>query len=164
MWAARGMVYARKEAAETVEGVGGVRSDEGKLVLEVAARVAIAERELLIRALAHLLPEWIESTYGLAPVDKDAPAARGRIAPGLGGGLRLDRVARRRPGIPSADDDADPRLPAVEGPKGDLHARGLPRPVAVEDQLAIVGQPRDLGLELLGSIRIDRRICSVASR
>jgi hypothetical protein len=73
MWAARGMVYARKEAAETVEGVGGVRSDEGKLVLEVAARVAIAERELLIRALAHLLPEWIESTYGLSPVDTETP-------------------------------------------------------------------------------------------
>jgi hypothetical protein len=75
MWAARGMVYARKEAASTVEGVGGVRSDEGKLVLEVAARVAIAERELLIRALAHLLPEWIETTYGLTPVAASTPPA-----------------------------------------------------------------------------------------
>jgi hypothetical protein len=74
MWASRGMVYARKEAAQTVEGVGGVRSHEGKLVLEVAARVSIAERELLIRALAHLLPEWIETTYGITPVGA-APAA-----------------------------------------------------------------------------------------
>ena len=75
-WAARGMVYARKEAAETVEGVGGVRSDEGKLVLEVAARVAIAERELLIRALAHLLPEWIESTTGSPRSARTTPTAR----------------------------------------------------------------------------------------
>lgn len=73
MWAARGMVYARKEAHDTVDGVGGVRSDEGRLVLEVAARVAIAERELLIRALAHLLPEWIENTYGLTPVGETPP-------------------------------------------------------------------------------------------
>ncbi len=73
-WASRGMVYARKEAAETVEGVSGVRSDEGKLVLEVAARVAIAERELLIRGLAELLPQWLESTYGLAPGGNRAPA------------------------------------------------------------------------------------------
>lgn len=64
-WAARGMVYARKEAAETVSGVTGVRSDEAKLVLEVAARVAIAERELLARAIATVLPEWLEATYGL---------------------------------------------------------------------------------------------------
>jgi len=75
-WASRGMVYARKEAAETVEGVGGVRSNEGKLVLEVAARVAIAERELLIRALAHLLPEWLETTYGLKPVVSPPPATK----------------------------------------------------------------------------------------
>jgi hypothetical protein len=68
VWAARGMVYARKEAADTVDGVGGIRTDEGKLVLEVATRVAIAERELLIRGIAHLLPEWLESTYGLTPV------------------------------------------------------------------------------------------------
>jgi len=66
-WAARGMAYTRKEAHDVVDGVGGIRSDEGRLVLEVAARVAIAERELLIRALAHLLPEWLESTYGLTP-------------------------------------------------------------------------------------------------
>ena len=78
VWAARGMVYARKEAADTVEGVGGVRSDEGKLVMEVAARVAIAERELLIRALGHLLPEWLESTYGLTPVTQAAPPADGQ--------------------------------------------------------------------------------------
>src|SRR5262245_6286759 len=41
--AARGMVYAKSEAADTVKGVPGVRTDESRLVLEVAARVAIAE-------------------------------------------------------------------------------------------------------------------------
>ena len=67
-WAARGMAYTAKEAHDVVGGVNGIRSDESKLVLEVAARVAIAERELLIRALAHILPEWLESNYGLSPV------------------------------------------------------------------------------------------------
>ena len=70
-WAARGMAYTAKEAHDVVDGVNGVRSDEAKLVLEVAARVSIAERELLIRALAHLLPEWLESNYGLTPVAPD---------------------------------------------------------------------------------------------
>ena len=35
--------------------------------MSVAARVAISERELLIRALAALLPEWLEQRYGLTP-------------------------------------------------------------------------------------------------
>jgi hypothetical protein len=65
--AARAMVYAKREAADTVSGVTGVRSDEGKLVLEVAARVAISERELLSRAIAQILPVWLEETYGLIP-------------------------------------------------------------------------------------------------
>ncbi len=73
-WAARGMTYARKEAAETVSGVGGVRSDEAKLVMEVAARVAIAERELMARAIAHQLPAWLEENYGLVPRGRDASA------------------------------------------------------------------------------------------
>jgi len=72
-WAARGMAYTRKEAHDVVDGVGGIRGEEDKLVLEVAARVAIAERELLIRALAHLLPEWLESNYGLTPVEGATP-------------------------------------------------------------------------------------------
>jgi hypothetical protein len=71
--AARGMVYAKKEAADTVSGVGNVRSDEGKLVLEVAARVAIAERELMARTIAHVLPRWLEENYGLTP--KGEPGA-----------------------------------------------------------------------------------------
>jgi hypothetical protein len=66
-WASRGMIYARKEAADTVAGVGGIRSDEGKLVLEVATRAAIAERELLARAIAHILPQWLEENYDLVP-------------------------------------------------------------------------------------------------
>ena len=65
--ASRGMVYAKKEAADTVSGVSGVRSDESKLVMEVAARVAIAQRELAFRAIAANLPQWLESTYGLTP-------------------------------------------------------------------------------------------------
>jgi hypothetical protein len=65
--AARGMVYAKKEAADTVSGVGNIRTDEGKLVLEVAARVAISERELMARAIAHVLPGWLEEHYGLTP-------------------------------------------------------------------------------------------------
>lgn len=68
--AARGMVYSRREAADTVGGVGGVRSDEGRLVMEVAARVAIAERELLCRAIAAVLPGWLAETYGLVPRDQ----------------------------------------------------------------------------------------------
>ena len=65
--AARGMIYAKKEAAETVSGVNGVRSDENKLVLEVAARVSISERDLMCRAIAAVLPEWLEETYGITP-------------------------------------------------------------------------------------------------
>ena len=63
--AARAMVYNRYEAEKTVQGVGGIRSDDARLALEVAARVAISERELLCRAIAHVLPAWLEETYGL---------------------------------------------------------------------------------------------------
>jgi hypothetical protein len=65
--AARAMVYNRPEAAKTVQGVRGLRSDDAVLALEVAARVAISERELLCRAIAHVLPGWLEETYGLRP-------------------------------------------------------------------------------------------------
>ncbi len=70
--ASRGMVYATKEARDVVSGVNGVRSDEGKLVMEVAARTAIAERELLCRALAQVLPEWLADTYDLVPKKSSA--------------------------------------------------------------------------------------------
>ena len=65
--ASRGMVYARKEAADTVAGVSGIRDHDAKVALEVAARVAISERELMCRAIAAVLPEWLETTYGLTP-------------------------------------------------------------------------------------------------
>lgn len=65
--AARGMIYAKKEANDTVSGVQGIRDDNAMLALQLAARVSIAERELLIRAMAAVLPEWIESRYGLTP-------------------------------------------------------------------------------------------------
>ncbi|HYN18271.1 MAG TPA: hypothetical protein VEY96_09315 [Actinomycetes bacterium] len=65
--AARAMVYNRTEADNTVSGVGGIRSDDARLALEVAARVAISERELVCRAIAHVLPQWLEETYGLQP-------------------------------------------------------------------------------------------------
>ena len=65
--ASRGMVYARKEAAETVAGVSGIRDHDAKVALEVAARVAISERELLCRAIAAVLPQWLAETYGLLP-------------------------------------------------------------------------------------------------
>ena len=65
--AARAMVYNRSEADKTVEGVSGIRSDDARLALEVAARVAISERELLCRGIAAVLPEWLETTYGLRP-------------------------------------------------------------------------------------------------
>jgi hypothetical protein len=65
--AARAMVYNRSEADKTVQGVSGIRNDDARLALEVAARVAISERELLCRAIAHVLPEWLESNYGLRP-------------------------------------------------------------------------------------------------
>ena len=44
-----------------------LRDDDARLALEVAARVAISERELLCRGIAAVLPEWLESTYGLRP-------------------------------------------------------------------------------------------------
>jgi hypothetical protein len=65
--AARAMVYNRTEADKTVSGVGGIRNDDARLALEVAARVAISERELVCRAIAHVLPQWLEETYGLSP-------------------------------------------------------------------------------------------------
>ena len=61
------MVYNKTEGDQMVSGVQGVRSDEGQLVMQVAARVAISERELLCRGIAAVLPEWLESTYGLRP-------------------------------------------------------------------------------------------------
>ena len=67
--AARAMVYNRSEADKTVEGVTGIRSDDARLALELAAAVAISERELLCRALAQVLPRWLEETYGLRPKD-----------------------------------------------------------------------------------------------
>jgi len=65
--AARAMVYNKAEGDQMVSGVQGVRSDEGQLVMQVAARVAISERELLIRGIAAILPEWLEQRYGLTP-------------------------------------------------------------------------------------------------
>lgn len=65
--AARGMVYARKEAADTVAGVSGIREPNAQLALEVAARVAIAQRVLMARALGAVLPKWLEENYGLTP-------------------------------------------------------------------------------------------------
>ena len=65
--AARAMVYNRTEADKTISGVGGIRNDDARLALEVAARVAISERELVCRAIAHVLPQWLEETYGLSP-------------------------------------------------------------------------------------------------
>ena len=65
--AARGMIYAKKEAEDTVSGVQGIRDDQARLALEIAVRAAISERELLIRGLASVLPEWLERTYGLTP-------------------------------------------------------------------------------------------------
>lgn len=68
--AARGMIYAKKEADETVSGVQGLRDDQAKLALDLATRVSISERELLIRAIAAILPGWIEERYGIAPKDQ----------------------------------------------------------------------------------------------
>jgi hypothetical protein len=70
--AARAVVYARQEGDKTIQGVRGVRSEESRLVLEVATRVAIAERELVCRALAQVLPQWLDETYGLQPKNGDA--------------------------------------------------------------------------------------------
>ena len=65
--AARAMVYNRAEADKTVQGVTGLRDAEARLALEVAARVAISERELLCRAIAAVLPAWLEANYDLVP-------------------------------------------------------------------------------------------------
>lgn len=68
--AARGMIYAKQEAEKTVSGVRGIRTDEVELALQYSVRASIAERELLIRALAAVLPGWLESEYGLTPKGK----------------------------------------------------------------------------------------------
>ncbi len=65
--AARGMIYAKREAEDTVSGVQGVRDPDIKLALEIAVRAAIAERELTMRTIAAVLPAWLERTYGLTP-------------------------------------------------------------------------------------------------
>lgn len=65
--AARGMVYSRPEADKTVQGVNGIRNADARLALEVAARVSISERELLCRAIAAVLPAWLEANYDLVP-------------------------------------------------------------------------------------------------
>ena len=62
-----GTAPAYATRVKDVAGVQGVRSDEGQLVMQVAARVAISERELLIRGIAAILPEWLEQRYGLTP-------------------------------------------------------------------------------------------------
>lgn len=72
--AARGMVYARKEADDTVSGVAGLRDEQAKMALAIAARVSISERELMCRAIAAVLPAWLEETYGLVPKGAE-PAA-----------------------------------------------------------------------------------------
>lgn len=65
--AARGIVYATKEAADTISGVRGIRDGDARVALEIATRVAISEREYLCRAIAAILPKWLEDTYGLKP-------------------------------------------------------------------------------------------------
>lgn len=65
--AARGMIYAMKEADDTVSGVQGLRDEQAKKALQLATRVAISERELVMRTLAAVLPDWIEKRYGLTP-------------------------------------------------------------------------------------------------
>lgn len=67
--AARGQVYARQEAEETISGVQGLYEDESKLVLQIATRISIAQRELVCRAIAAVLPEFLAETYGLVPKD-----------------------------------------------------------------------------------------------
>ncbi|MSO43907.1 MAG: hypothetical protein EXQ74_01140 [Thermoleophilia bacterium] len=65
--AARALAYNKREGDLVVKGVSNVRSEEGQLVMQVGARVAISERELLCRAIAAVLPEWLEQNYGLTP-------------------------------------------------------------------------------------------------
>jgi hypothetical protein len=65
--AARGIVYARKEAADTLAGVQGIRDSDALVALEIATRISIAEREYLCRAIAAVLPQWLADTYGLVP-------------------------------------------------------------------------------------------------
>jgi hypothetical protein len=70
--AARGVVYATKEAADTISGVRGIRDGDARVALEIATRVSIAEREYLCRAIAAVLPQWLADTYGLEPKDGGA--------------------------------------------------------------------------------------------
>lgn len=68
--AARGMVYAKKEATDTLAGVQGIRDGDAMVALEIAARLSIAEREFLCRAIAAVLPQWLADTYGLVPTSE----------------------------------------------------------------------------------------------
>ena len=65
--AARGMIYAKREADDTVSGVQGIRDDQTMLGLQIAVRAAISERDLTMRTIAAILPAWLEKTYGLTP-------------------------------------------------------------------------------------------------
>ncbi len=67
--AARGMIYNKKEGDDLISGVQGLRDEQAKHALSVAARLAVAQRELLIRAIAAVLPGWLEERYGLVPKD-----------------------------------------------------------------------------------------------
>ena len=67
--AARGIVYAKKEATDTLAGVQGIRDGDAMVALEIATRISIAEREYLCRAIAAVLPQWLADTYGLEPKD-----------------------------------------------------------------------------------------------
>lgn len=67
--AARGMIYSKKEGDDLISGVQGLRDEQAKHALSIAARLAVAQRELLIRAIAAVLPGWLEERYGLTPKD-----------------------------------------------------------------------------------------------
>lgn len=70
--AARGMIYNKKEGDDLIAGVQGLRDDQAKHALSVAARLSVAQRELLSRAIAAVLPAWLEERYGLVPKDAEA--------------------------------------------------------------------------------------------
>ncbi len=69
---ARAMIYNKQEGDNLISGAQGLRDDQAKLALSIAARLAVAQRELLIRTIAAVLPEWLEERYGLTPKDATA--------------------------------------------------------------------------------------------
>ncbi len=67
--AARAMIYNKKEGDDLISGVQGLRDEQARHALSIAARLSVSQRELTMRTIAAVLPGWLEERYGLTPKD-----------------------------------------------------------------------------------------------